>query len=162
MWYIKSTRSKRLSDTVDFKHNHIPNPTVTQADEIMTAIQEVIQTIKGLGRVQHSQETCKLKQLVNGASNILLNAHNTPSAPRMMPNNKHNPTATGKATRMHTQAKIVEQPPPRVANQHNRSQNTPTEQNTPPDLITSTLPPAMCTCSKTRETEVAVRTMNIC
>ncbi len=105
VWHIKSTRSKRLSDMVDFKHKRIPNPTVTQADEIMTAIQEVVQTIKGLGGVQHSQETCKLQQLVNGASSILLNAHNTPSAPRVMPNNKHNPTATGKATRTHTRTK---------------------------------------------------------
>ena len=155
-------RNKRLSDTVDFKHKRITNPTITHKDKIMTTIQEVIQTIKGLGGVQQSQEARKLQQLVNNALNILLN---TPAAPRVIPTSKDIPT-NNTETRGHTETGRNKQPPPRVENSHNKPPNTSNNTNDAPvnttqpqttstEKRTHMLLPAMCTQLKARESAAA-------
>jgi hypothetical protein len=45
--YVKKTKSKRISDTVFFKHKYIAQPTLTQADTIVKAINDLTQTLKG-------------------------------------------------------------------------------------------------------------------
>ena len=65
--HIKETRSERFSDTVQFQHKRITNPTVTHADKIMEAIKSVVQQLKGLGEETDSMETRELRQLVDGA-----------------------------------------------------------------------------------------------
>ena len=54
--HIKTTKKERLTDTVDFQHKRITNPTITHADKIMHAIQQVIREIKKLGSIENSQE----------------------------------------------------------------------------------------------------------
>ena len=44
--HIKETRSERFSDTVDFKHKRITNPSITNADKVMVAIKEVVKQSK--------------------------------------------------------------------------------------------------------------------
>ena len=43
--HVKATRSERLSDTVQFQHKDITNPTVTHADKLVNAIATCINTI---------------------------------------------------------------------------------------------------------------------
>jgi hypothetical protein len=159
VYHIKATRNKRLSYTVDFKDKCITNPTITHADKIMSAIQEVIQTKKGLGGVQQSQEAQELQQLVDSTLNILLN---TPPAPRVIPTSKGNPACNIEPTPTHTQ------PPPRVEYNHNNppgTSNTTNQANRmrsqtiPTEKIIHMLPPAMCTQSKARESPAATGSM---
>ena len=46
--HIKSTRSDRLSDTVQSMHKHITNPSLTQADKLMNAISAASNALRGL------------------------------------------------------------------------------------------------------------------
>ena len=46
--HIKATNSERFSDTVEFQHKHITNPTIKPADKIMKAIASCIETIQGI------------------------------------------------------------------------------------------------------------------
>jgi hypothetical protein len=96
---IKNTRSERLSDTVDFKHKRITNPSITNADKVMLAIQEVVKTIKGKGGQSASAEAYDLQTLVDGARHYLNES----------PNNRTSASTTS----------ICSQPVPRV-DQHSR------------------------------------------
>ena len=44
----KATHSEKLTDTAQFQHKNITNPTVTHADKVMKAIEDCAHTIKGL------------------------------------------------------------------------------------------------------------------
>ncbi len=44
--YVKNTRSKRVSDTVHFKHKYITQPTLTPEDTIVKAIDDLTHTLK--------------------------------------------------------------------------------------------------------------------
>jgi hypothetical protein len=44
--YVKNTRSKRVSDTVHFKHKYITQPTLTPEDTIVKAINDLTHTLK--------------------------------------------------------------------------------------------------------------------
>ena len=44
---IKSTRSERLTDTLQVKHKHITNPTISHGDKIMQAMADCMATLKG-------------------------------------------------------------------------------------------------------------------
>ena len=46
--HIKHTKSERLSDTVQFQHKRITNPTITHANKVMLALAECVKAIKGL------------------------------------------------------------------------------------------------------------------
>ena len=69
--HIKATKKEQLTATVDFQHKSITNPTITHADKVMHAIQQVIREIKKLGGIENLQEAPDLQQLVNGANNYL-------------------------------------------------------------------------------------------
>jgi hypothetical protein len=45
--YVKKTRSERISDTVFFKHKYITQPTLTPADTIVKAINDLTHALKG-------------------------------------------------------------------------------------------------------------------
>ena len=75
--HIKSTRHERLSNTVEFKHKQITNPTITHADKIMIAIAAVVKAIKGLGRAAVSDKARELQQLVNEATTYLTKKNST-------------------------------------------------------------------------------------
>ena len=93
---IKETRSKRLSNTVDFKHKRITNPSITNADKVMLAIQEVMKTIKGMGGQSATLETQELQQLVEGARANISDSPSTSAstapptpAPRVIENHRY-------------------------------------------------------------------------
>ncbi len=83
--HIKTTKKERLTDTVNFQHKRITNPTITHADKIMHAIQQVIREIKKLGGIENSQEARDLQQLFNGTNDYLqrIDLLNTQPVPRV-------------------------------------------------------------------------------
>ena len=83
--HIKATKKERFTNTVDFQHKQITNPTITHADKVIHAIQQVIQEIRKLGGIEKLQEALDLQQLVNGANDYLQSTDllNTQPAPRV-------------------------------------------------------------------------------
>ena len=45
--FVKKTRHKRVSDTVYFKHKYITQPTITPANAVVKALQDLMHAIKG-------------------------------------------------------------------------------------------------------------------
>jgi hypothetical protein len=63
--HIKHTKSERLSDTVQFQHKRITNPTITHANKVMLALAECVKAIKGLtGQDKSSPEAKDLQRIV--------------------------------------------------------------------------------------------------
>ena len=46
--HIKHTQSKRLSNTVQFQHKPITNPSITHSDKVMLALADCIKAIHGM------------------------------------------------------------------------------------------------------------------
>ena len=70
--YVKATRQTRISDTVYFKHKYITQPTVTPADAIIKAIQDLTQALKGKVNTKgesHLQALTKLQELFRPGNN---------------------------------------------------------------------------------------------
>ena len=44
--HVKATKSERLTDTLQLRHKHITNPTVTHADKVMNAISACAAALK--------------------------------------------------------------------------------------------------------------------
>ncbi len=63
--YIKHTKSKRLSDTVQFQHMRITNPTITHADKVMHALADRIETLQGMmSSARNSQAAQVLQRII--------------------------------------------------------------------------------------------------
>jgi hypothetical protein len=45
--YITKTQATRVSDTVQFKHQYITNPTISPKSHVVAAAQQLAQTLKG-------------------------------------------------------------------------------------------------------------------
>ncbi len=95
--HIKNTKKERLTGTVYFQQKRITNPTITHADKVMHAIQQVLREIKKLGGVKNLQEARDLQQLVNGANDYLqrTDLFNTQPVPRV----NYNQHSTGSERR---------------------------------------------------------------
>ncbi|KAL7483042.1 hypothetical protein ACHAW6_008693 [Cyclotella cf. meneghiniana] len=52
--FVKATRNKRITDTVFFKHKYITQPSVSQADYIVQAYQNLAKAIQGAGNPTNS------------------------------------------------------------------------------------------------------------
>jgi hypothetical protein len=68
--HIKHTKSKRkqLSNTVQFQHKRITNPSITHADKVMHALAECIKAIQGMtGKARNSQAAQDLQRIVDAA-----------------------------------------------------------------------------------------------
>ena len=52
MIHVKKMRSKRITDTVWFKHKYITQPKVTPADQIVKAINDLACALKGKNNVE--------------------------------------------------------------------------------------------------------------
>ena len=61
--FCKKTRSKRLADTVFFKHKHITQPTVTPADAIVNAFTKLRDAILGIQRSRDDAHFDALQRL---------------------------------------------------------------------------------------------------
>jgi len=66
--HIKATNSERLSDTVQFRHKHITNPSLTPTDKLMAAIADCAQALKGLAPSKGTSDIRKLQTLLQQAS----------------------------------------------------------------------------------------------
>jgi hypothetical protein len=167
--HIKNTKKERLTNTVDFQHKRITNPTITHADKVMHAIQQVIREIKKLGGIENSQEARDLQQLVNGANYYLQSTDllNTQPVPRV----NHNQHSTG--SERQSDNREMKQSLPRVSKQigsERRSDNCKMKQSLPrvgqPTTRDKTPhnegPPASITQSKTTSSKIenaaAIRT----
>jgi hypothetical protein len=73
--HIKHTKSKQLSNTVQFQHKHITNPSITHANKVMHALADCIKAIQGMmGKARTSQATHDLQHIVD-ATQAHLQAH---------------------------------------------------------------------------------------
>ncbi len=68
--YVKNTRSKRISDTVFFKHRYITQPTLMQADIIVKAIDDLTHALKGRKNVKGNAQIVALKKIDELLNNI--------------------------------------------------------------------------------------------
>ena len=63
--HVKATKGERVSDTVQFQHKDITNPTVTPHDKIMTALADCAKAIKGIKHVDSTQDLRDLQHILN-------------------------------------------------------------------------------------------------
>jgi hypothetical protein len=64
--HIKHTKSKQLSDTMQFQHKRITNPTITHADKLMQALADCIKALQGMmGITRNSQAAQDLQQIID-------------------------------------------------------------------------------------------------
>ena len=96
-------KKERLTNTVQFQHKRITNPTISHADKVMYAIQMVIKEIKKLGGIANSQVARDLQRLVNNANNHLQSTEllDTQPIPRVNHKQRTNDAATQR-THHHT------------------------------------------------------------
>jgi hypothetical protein len=90
--HIKHTKSKRLSDTIQFQHKHITNPTITYADKVMHALADCVKAVHGMMSSARNSQAAQDLQLILNATQAHVQARPdrfediaTPSA---TPNNK--------------------------------------------------------------------------
>ena len=63
--HIKHTKSERLSDTVQFQHKRITNPTITHTDKVMHALADCIKAIQGMtSNARNSQAAHDLHRII--------------------------------------------------------------------------------------------------
>eukprot|EP00804_Cyclotella_cryptica_P025881 CCRYP_002728-RA/>CCRYP_002728-RA protein AED:0.43 eAED:0.39 QI:0/-1/0/1/-1/1/1/0/272 len=72
--HVKSSNSKRLSNTVQFRHKHIMNPSLLPQNKLMAAIADLTHTIRGMGLDPTQQEQPFM--------NYLLSCTHTPTPAR--------------------------------------------------------------------------------
>eukprot|EP00956_Cyclotella_meneghiniana_P033666 scaffold98148_cov54-Cyclotella_meneghiniana.AAC.2 len=65
--YIKATKSERLSDTVQFQHKSITNPTVSPKDKLMNAIAACQQALNNATNDKSNNEINMLQAILNKA-----------------------------------------------------------------------------------------------
>ena len=63
--HIKKVKSKRISDTLLFKHKHITQPTLTQAGTICKAINDPTHTLKGRKNLKRIAQIEALEKLMS-------------------------------------------------------------------------------------------------
>jgi hypothetical protein len=75
--HIKHTKSKQLSDIVQFQHKRITNPSITHANKVMHPLAECVKAIQGMtGNARNSQATQDLQCIVDAAqARIQTNPH---------------------------------------------------------------------------------------
>jgi hypothetical protein len=66
--YVKETKSKQLTDTVQFNHKRITNPKITHADKILEALAGCAKAITDMGDVSGSGEMKQLQRLATQAA----------------------------------------------------------------------------------------------
>ncbi len=64
--HIKHAKSKQLSDTVQFQHKRITNPTITHANKVMHALADCVKALQGMtGSVRNSQAAQDLQRIID-------------------------------------------------------------------------------------------------
>ena len=86
--HIKDTRSERFSDTVQFQHKEITNPTITPHDKVMRALSECAKAIKGIKNIDASQDKRdiqRISQPLEGEREDSEQITQTTAVPRVQP-----------------------------------------------------------------------------
>jgi len=65
--YVKTTQAERLTDTIQFKHKNITNPTISPHDKIMHALANCKMAIKGMMNENPNQQMGELQTIFNNA-----------------------------------------------------------------------------------------------
>ena len=65
--YIKATQAERLTDTIQFKHKNITNPTISPQDKIMQALANCKTALNGMMNGNANQQIAELQTTVNNA-----------------------------------------------------------------------------------------------
>jgi hypothetical protein len=64
--HIKHTKSKQLSDTIQFHHKHITNPTITHADKVMHGLADCVKALHGMtSSTRNSQTAQDLQRIID-------------------------------------------------------------------------------------------------
>jgi hypothetical protein len=64
--HIRHTKSKGLSDTVQFQHKHITNPTITHSNKVMHALADCVKALQGMtGSARNSQVAQGLQRIID-------------------------------------------------------------------------------------------------
>jgi hypothetical protein len=64
--HIKHTKSERLSDTVQFQHKRITNPTITHANKVMHALADCVKALHGMtSGARNSQAAQDLQRIID-------------------------------------------------------------------------------------------------
>ena len=73
--HIKHSKSERLSDTVQFQHKRITNPTITHADKVMHALADCVKALQGMtSSARNSQAAQDLHRIIE-ATKAHVQAH---------------------------------------------------------------------------------------
>jgi len=63
--HIKHTKSEQLSDTVQFQHKRITNPTITHANKVMHALADCVKALQGMtSSTRNSQASHGLQHII--------------------------------------------------------------------------------------------------
>jgi len=63
--HIKHTKSKQLSNTVQFQHKRITNPTITHPDKVMHALADCVKVLQGMtSSARNSQAAQDLQRII--------------------------------------------------------------------------------------------------
>jgi hypothetical protein len=65
--HVKATQAKRLTDTIQFKHKNITNPTISPQDKIMQALANCTTALNGMMNGNANQQIAELQTTVNNA-----------------------------------------------------------------------------------------------
>jgi len=65
--YVKTTQAEQLTDTIQFKHKNITNPTISPHDKIMLALANCKMALKGMMDDNSNQQMEELQTIVNNA-----------------------------------------------------------------------------------------------
>ena len=69
--HVKETKGKRLSDTVQFQHKDITNPTVTHTDKLVNAIATCINTVRNFSNAKNKADFDNLKKLMQATKRVV-------------------------------------------------------------------------------------------
>jgi hypothetical protein len=73
--HIKHTKSKQLSNTVQFQHKQIINPSITHADKVMHELADCVKAIQGMTRNARTSQAAQDLQRIVDATQAHLKAH---------------------------------------------------------------------------------------
>ena len=86
--HIKATRSDQCSDTIQFQHKRITNPTITPHDKVMREIADCAKVIKGVRYADVDQYMRDMQQLAGTLGDTQQHGNDTTTeqtAPRVQP-----------------------------------------------------------------------------
>ena len=112
--HIKTTRSDRFSDTVQFQHKNITNPTITHYDKVMHALADCAKAIKNIKNIDPNQELRDIQRLLSELPDNERDApaRGTQAVPRVRPLPRVDEVPTNNTDRRVTRSMNQGQPNP--------------------------------------------------